>query len=52
MSKDKSQNHPEGGTLGHMSDTADYLIDQVFPYKKPNIAAIKTGMDKWVKDGD
>lgn len=50
MSKDKNQSHPEGGTLGHMSDTVDYLIDQVFPYRKPNIRSVATNMHKWYAD--
>lgn len=33
LAKDKHQVGTDGNTIGHMSDTTDYLIDQVFPYR-------------------
>lgn len=33
-SKNKKQMTNDGTTLGHSSDTADYLIDWVFPYRR------------------
>lgn len=37
LSKKKNQRAPDGLTLGHMSDTADYLIDKVFPFTRISI---------------
>jgi hypothetical protein len=39
LSKNKNQKAPDGLTLGHMSDTADYLIDRVFPFRRISIRA-------------
>jgi hypothetical protein len=33
LSKDKKQVASDGKTIGHMSDTTDYIIEQLFPYK-------------------
>ena len=33
ISKDKRQVGADGNSIGHMSDTTDYLIDQLFPYR-------------------
>ena len=37
LSKNKKQKAQDGTTLGHMSDTADYLIDKLFPFKRISI---------------
>lgn len=39
LSKKKNQRSPDGLTLGHMSDTVDYLIDKVFPFKRISLRA-------------
>lgn len=35
-SKDKRQEADDGTTLGHCSDTIDYIVDRLWPYQKPN----------------
>jgi len=48
VSKHKKQ-EIEGETLGHASDTLDYIIDKEFPYKRPNsrVNFKKTKLNAW-----
>jgi hypothetical protein len=49
LSKRKDQKSMDGGTLGHMSDTTDYLIDRVFPFKRLSVRSEEpTGMVDWM----
>ena len=49
LSKLKNQRATDGLTLGHMSDTADYIIDRVFPYKRVSLRGEKqSSMTDWM----
>lgn len=50
LSKDKKQMTADGTTLGHSSDTADYIIDWCFPYRRTpgRTTSEKTGMLDWM----
>lgn len=51
LSKRKDQKSVGGGTLGHMSDTTDYLIDRNFPFKKISVRAdVGTSMVDWMSE--
>lgn len=49
LSKLKNQRASDGLTLGHMSDTADYIIDRLFPFKRQSLRRDKpTAMVDWM----
>lgn len=48
-SKDKDQEAGDGTLLGHFSDTADYIIDYKFPYKRVNARELLEGRSRMTR---